>query len=188
MIVDDPAPKGRIQSMRFNPDKEWVGENKFNSQFFGLIELCQDLRDWGVRNAQLLEIGTYKGESSIIFASTWLFDHIVTLDKYNLPEQYYPLNMFLDKMTYHFIDSKDIKEHYEDNTFDVVYIDGDHEPRGLMKDMQNARSLLKTGGYMCGHDYNKVSWPHTVDTIRGFFGREPDKVYSDTSWVYKLGE
>jgi SAM-dependent methyltransferase len=103
-----------------------------------------------------------------------------------MPEQYYPLNLFLDKMTYHFIDSKDIKEHYEDNTFDVVYIDGDHEPIGLMKDMQNARSLLKTGGYMCGHDYNPISWPNTVQTIRGFFGREPDKVYSDTSWVYKV--
>jgi len=188
MNVNDPAPLGQIKSMRFNPDKEWVGDHDYNSQFFGLIELCQDLREWGVRNAQLLEIGTYKGESSIIFASTWLFDHIVTIDKFNLPEQYYPLSMFLDKMTYHFIDSVDIREHYEDKSFDVIYIDGDHEMMSLMKDLQNAKKLIKDGGYICGHDYNKISWMDSVMTIKSFFGREPDKVYDDSSWVYKIGE
>lgn len=188
MNVNDPAPLGQIKSMRFNPDKSWVGDHDYNSQFFGLIELCQDLREWGVRNAQLLEIGTYKGESTILFASTWLFDKIVTVDKFNLPEQYYPLSMFRDKMEYHFIDSVDIREHYEDKSFDVIYIDGDHKMMPLMKDLQNAKKLIKDGGYICGHDYNKISWLETVMTIRSFFGREPDKVYSDTSWVYKIGE
>lgn len=188
MNVNDPAPLGEIESMRFNPDKEWVGDHNYNSQFFGLIELCQDLREWGVRNARLLEIGTYKGESSIIFASTWLFDHIVTIDKFNMPEQYYPLSMFLDKMTYHFIDSKDIREHYADNTFDVVYIDGDHDPVKVNQDMRNAKKLLTKNGFMCGHDYNEEAWSQTAQSIRAFFGREPDKVYSDSSWVYKLGE
>ncbi len=188
MDLKDPAPQGKIESMRFNPDKEWVGDHDYNSQFFGLIELCQDLREWGVRNARLLEIGTYKGESSIIFASTWLFDNIVTVDKYNMPEQYYPLNMFLDKMDYKFIDSKDIREHYADNTFDVVYIDGDHNPQALMSDMRNAKKLLVDGGYMCGHDYNEETWMETVRTIECFFGRKPDKVYSDSSWVYRIGE
>ena len=188
MDVNDPAPLGEIESMRFNPDKEWVGDNKFNSQFFGLIELLQYLRDQEIENAKLLEIGTYKGESTILFASSWLFDHIVTVDKYNIPEQYYPLSMFLDKITYHFIDSAEIREHYEDNTFDVIYLDGDHDMRPLMKDLQNAKKLIKDGGYICGHDYNKITWMHTVMCIEGFFGREPDKVFSDSSWVYKIGE
>lgn len=188
MNVNDPAPEGKIQSMRFNPEKEWVGDHDYNSQFFGLIELCQDLREWGVKNAQLLEIGTYKGESTILFASTWLFDKIVTVDKFNLPEQYYPLSMFRDKMEYHFIDSADIREHYEDKSFDVIYIDGDHKRIPLMKDLQNAKKLIKDGGFICGHDYNKISWIETVMTIKSFFGREPDKVYDDSSWVYKIGE
>lgn len=188
MDVNDPAPLGEIESMRFNPDKEWVGDNKFNSQFFGLIELLQYIRDQEIDNAKLLEIGTYKGESTILFASSWLFDHIVTVDKYNIPEQYYPLSMFLDKITYHFIDSAEIREHYEDNTFDVIYLDGDHGMRPLMKDLQNAKKLVKDGGYICGHDYNKITWMQSVMTIEGFFGREPDKVFSDSSWVYKIGE
>lgn len=188
MDVNDTAPLGKIQSMRFNPEKEWVGDREYNSQFFGLIELCQDLREWGVRDAKLLEIGTYKGESTILFASTWLFDKIVTVDKFNLPEQYYPLSMFRDKITYHFIDSVDIREHYEDKSFDVIYIDGDHKPIPLMKDLQNAKKLVKDGGYICGHDYNKISWMTSVITIKTFFNREPDKVYDDSSWVYKIGE
>ena len=186
MNVNDPAPEGKIESMRFNPEKEWVGDDKFNNQFFGLIELCQDLRDWGVNNAKLLEVGTYKGESTILFASTWLFDKIVTIDKYNMPDHYFPLNLFKDTVDYHFIDSKDILDYYEDNTFDVIYIDGNHEPYGLMKDLQNARKLIKDGGYICGHDYNTVTWMSTVMTINTFFNRDPDKVYSDTSWVYKV--
>jgi SAM-dependent methyltransferase len=110
----------------------------------------------------------------------------VTVDKFNLPEQYYPLSMFRDKMDYHFIDSVDIREHYEDKSFDVIYIDGDHKMIPLMKDLQNAKKLIKDGGYICGHDYNKISWMESVMTIESFFGREPDKVYDDSSWVYKI--
>ena len=72
--------------------------------------------------------------------------------------------------------------------FDVIYIDGDHKPLPLMKDLQNAKKLIKDGGYICGHDYNETSWIETVRTIECFFGKEPDKVYDDSSWVYKVGE
>ena len=41
----------------------------------------------------------------------------------------------------------------ENNTYDIIYIDGDHSYHGVKHDLINAYTKIKNGGYIMGHDY-----------------------------------
>lgn len=61
--------------------------------------------------------------------------------------------------------SIDILNEYEDNYFDLIYIDGDHSYLGVQNDLELAFKKIKNGGYICGHDYevNKLKTRHNYD-------------------------
>jgi len=40
-----------------------------------------------------------------------------------------------------------------DNTYDIIYIDGDHSYEGSKKDLEQSFKKIKNGGYIMGHDY-----------------------------------
>ena len=66
-----------MSSLRFNPNPEW--NNAWGNRFYlGLTQLIFDvystLRD--KPNLKMLEIGSYKGESTFMFASLGIFDEI----------------------------------------------------------------------------------------------------------------
>jgi hypothetical protein len=44
-------------------------------------------------------------------------------------------------------------QNQEDNTYDIIYIDGDHSYNGVKQDLMNAFKKIKNGGYIMGHDY-----------------------------------
>lgn len=50
---------------------------------------------------------------------------------------------------------------------DMVFIDGDHRYETVKKDIDKALDLLRTGGLVCGHDYNWPSVKQAVDEKLG---------------------
>jgi Methyltransferase domain len=42
----------------------------------------------------------------------------------------------------------------EPNTFDVIYVDGDHEAPAVYGDMVNSLTAIKNNGWLMGHDYH----------------------------------
>lgn len=40
-----------------------------------------------------------------------------------------------------------------DETYDIIYIDGDHSYAGVKSDLHHAYAKIKNGGYIMGHDY-----------------------------------
>lgn len=46
-----------------------------------------------------------------------------------------------------------------DEKVDMVFIDGDHRFESCYRDIVKAKSLLKPGGLLCGHDYKHPLWP-----------------------------
>jgi len=42
---------------------------------------------------------------------------------------------------------------YPEDTFDMIYIDGDHSYQGCKRDLEAAYKTIKVGGWIMGHDY-----------------------------------
>ena len=50
-------------------------------------------------------------------------------------------------------DSKEVYKQFEDESIDIIFIDGDHTPEGFKKDIELWYPKVKTGGIFSGHDY-----------------------------------
>jgi predicted O-methyltransferase YrrM len=68
-------------------------------------------------------------------------------------------------------------------SFDLVYIDADHVYNTVVSDVRASWPLVRSGGWISGHDY----WPgHEDDVIaatHALFGVENIKVFADGSWL-----
>jgi Methyltransferase domain len=51
------------------------------------------------------------------------------------------------------------------NTIDFVYIDGDHTAAGVTADIETWFPKVKSGGIVCGDDYNMPTVQEVVDTL-----------------------
>jgi len=54
--------------------------------------------------------------------------------------------------------TEDAVNNFQDNSFDVIFIDADHSYEGVKKDIQNYLPKLKPSGFLICHDYNSPSW------------------------------
>ena len=131
----------------------------------------------------ILEIGTFKGEGTLLIASSGFYDHIYTCD---VVDQGHQGLEYFDNITSYIKSSNDIVDEFEDGSLSVVYIDGLHEYEQVCKDIDNYLPKLKKGGWMCGHDYHKESWPDVCRAVDERFEHVID--WMDTSWCVKVGE
>jgi hypothetical protein len=53
-----------------------------------------------------------------------------------------------------------------DSYADLVYVDGDHRPEYVLKDLRAWFPKVRMGGVICGDDFN---WPGVADVILNFF-------------------
>ena len=81
--------------------------------------------------------------------------------------------------------SVDACEQFEDEFFDVVYIDGDHTYNGVMSDIRSYLPKVKHGGLLCGHDYWDSGLVAPKQAVDDVFGK-PDMVFSDGSWMIRV--
>lgn len=174
-----------------------------STQQQGLLNLCYSAKSYiGDNNAQLVEIGSYCGESGEIIASIFPNSTLNCVDpwsKYteddytwNLDEQEaelkqaeklfdlvlakYP-NIKKNKMpSLQYVDS------LQHESIDFVYIDGNHQYSSVKEDLENWSKKVKVGGVIAGHDY---PFPPIQKALNEFFqGEEPKGIFGDGSWFY----
>lgn len=61
---------------------------------------------------------------------------------------------FLDKVHTLRDTSRNVLDHFQEGTLDVIYIDGSHEEEDVYHDFHNAYKLLKLKGHVVGDDWN----------------------------------
>ena len=64
--------------------------------------------------------------------------------------------------------SWDAAGQFEDNSLDLVYIDGDHTYQGVVKDLMFWFPKVRKGGMICGDD---IGWPGVKRAVDEFFLR-----------------
>lgn len=69
------------------------------------------------------------------------------------------------------------------DSFDLVYIDANHQYEPVYEDIQAWVPLLKrSGGLIAGHDYTDPGHPGVRRAVDEIFG-SPDIVFPDSSWA-----
>jgi predicted O-methyltransferase YrrM len=166
----------------------------------GLNDLISHINNiQNTKNLTLVEIGSYVGESTTIFAEN--FKKVISIDPYiddydlNDPAcEHISFNevyvKFLDN-TKKFNNISQIKKtsdesfsYFDDESIDVLYIDGLHTYEQVKKDIINYLPKVKKGGFICGHDYHK-NWPGVIQAIEETL-KTVDKVFIDTSWIKNI--
>jgi len=165
----------------------------------GLIDLLNYVNNFiDTRKLNMIEIGSYSGESTVIFAK--YFKNVIAIDPFiddydpnDLISEYMPMTevykSFLNNIS-KFENIIHIKETSDDAinilpNLDIsfVYIDGLHTYDQVKKDINNYIPLIKDG-FISGHDYH-ISWLNIVNGVNESIGF-PDRIFDDNSWVKKV--
>jgi hypothetical protein len=168
----------------------------------GLIDLIYYLNKFGdTTNMRMVEIGSYAGESTEIFAKH--FKEVIAIDPFSYIEDdlnapfYNQTNIEWSSVYEKFLSNTEnykninhIKKTSDDSIseipndyVDFVYIDGLHTYEQVKTDIKNYLPKIKKGGFIGGHDYHP-NWQGVVDAVNEHF--KIDKTFSDTSWIIKL--
>lgn len=70
----------------------------------------------------------------------------------DLAKKYKNKNVFIHKG-----DSTTILKSFDDNYFDIIYIDADHSYEGVMADLELSYKKIRRGGVITGHDYDTLN-------------------------------
>ena len=81
--------------------------------------------------------------------------------------------------------SLDVARLFPDASVDVVYIDANHSYDHVVADIVAWLPKIKPGGLIAGHDFDRDRWG-VVQGVRQILGN-PDAVFSDSTWVRRVG-
>jgi hypothetical protein len=152
-----------------------------------IVETRNELLDLLPINLTICEIGVFKGEFSKILLDKMKPKELHLIDIFegqmcsgdkdgnnivwtNLNDEYLKLielfklneNVFIHKgMSY------SILENFDDEFFDLIYVDGDHSYNGVKKDLEVSFRKIKNNGFILGHDYTP-QFQGVIDAVNEF--------------------
>jgi precorrin-6B methylase 2 len=165
---------------------------RLGNNLAGLIDFVNFIkRFYDTKELTLLEIGSFTGESSEIFAQN--FKKVTCIDSWVGKS----VEMFLKTCTAQDIENKfdEMAAKYDNiqkikadsieaaskikKKFDIVYIDGDHTYNAVKSDI--ASWIDKAKLIISGHDYNK-NHVGVIKAVNQAF-QKPDEIFRDSSWL-----
>jgi hypothetical protein len=78
-------------------------------------------------------------------------------------------------------DSVAESKNYEDEFFNIVYIDASHDYENVKQDILSWYSKVKNGGFLCGDDYHP-GWSGVVSAVDEIFGKSL-KILGNSQWL-----
>ena len=149
-------------------------EKKFLDSRLSLLKLLP-------KKSKCIEIGTWKGEFSkkileivdpieLHLIDPWKLqnDNMHQNSLYGRNIEQNTLNLIFQLVSKTFLNcdnivihrdfSKNILKKFDDNSFDWIYIDGDHTYSSVLNDLQISSQKIKKNGIICGDDYTLGYW------------------------------
>lgn len=146
----------------------------------------------------ICEIGVYKGRMTSlwnvilinhdIFYSYIGIDHFSGSTEHDHTINYYDITKENLKPIEDYIyiinnDSINESRNWDDNYFDIIYIDGNHDYYSVANDLKVWFPKLKAGGYICGDDLT-TGWPGVIEAVEEKFGKSVKK-FSNQQWYFR---
>lgn len=163
----------------------------------GLLDMI-DMIPQDYRNL-MVEIGSYQGESTMMFAASFEQVHAVdpwaTSDpsRYKIPqisdaEAIFNQRLrFIGNITKVMDTSPEAAGRFEDLSLDFVYIDGHHGFRQVISDIEAWTPKVRPGGFLGGHDYEMEGHPDVKKAVDSVFdGYKQVHTFCDSSWLVRL--
>lgn len=147
---------------------------------------------------RICEIGVYKGRLTamlnVILINHDMFYKYVGIDHFSGSTEhdhainYYDIAMENLKSIEDYItiiknDSINESRNWEDEYFDIIYIDGGHDYYSVIRDLNAWYPKLKPGGFMCGDDYT-TGWPGVMEAVEEKFNKV-NKFNFQQWWIAK---
>jgi len=191
-------------TQRFNVPTEWRIHSHYNFHYKGFLDMVNELPSYFQPHSlpvTMIEIGSYMGESTMMFASIGLFKTIHSIDPHQGTEEFnelfgyswgdvekeYKLNTrHFDNIIHHKDFSYNVVDKFEDNSIDFIYIDAEHTYESVKKDLELYLPKLKVGGVIGGHDYMSDFWPGVCRAVEEVVGT-PTQLFQDSSWIKQIG-
>jgi hypothetical protein len=164
----------------------------------GLINMMEDIaHEIAIENAA--EIGCFHGVSTEVLAmycqslyaiDPWLEDDAACPDGLNSYESFSARMRNYDNVYTLRTKSPAVCEQFHFGLFDFVYLDGMHTYKEVVEDIQAWLPLVRSGGFLCGHDYVDyqdswaAQWIQVKAAVDDTLG-PPNKVYPDSSWLWR---
>jgi hypothetical protein len=162
----------------------------------GLQDFCNYVKEKIGQDIKILEIGAFAGDSTEIFAMN--FKEVYSVDPWmngydpndgasnanmiEVEKQYDEVMNYYGNVKKYKMLSEQAVLLFDDNFFDVVYIDALHTYEGCKKDILLWLSKVKETGYISGHDYGSKHFPGVKkaieESLKGHIIR-----FNDSSWI-----
>ena len=191
-----------MKTLRYNPPNEWTNSSA-NYLFLGFCDMLSYINSYfkGRNDLRMIEIGSFMGESSSLFASSGMFKEIHCIEPFSgntdafdtLPidnwkdvkEEFDMNTRVFENIILHQDFSYNVDNKFEDKSFDFVYMDGAHDYKSVERDIQLYLPKLKPLRLFGGHDYSE-EFPSLAEVVNKLFGK-PDKHFLDASWIKNVG-
>ena len=142
----------------YNENEKWFCNNlNFLNNFFSTKNNIN----------KILEVGSYEGRSAIFFLKTFPNANIICVDTWSGSDEHNQYNFTVVEKNF------DINTNYYQNnnclkkikntsnnffsnnfeTFDLIFVDGDHSSHQVKLDIENSWKILNKGGYLLLDDY-----------------------------------
>ena len=89
-------------------------------------------------------------KATLVYYEQKIFDAALKMTKKKIKP-------FEDRVKFIIQDSVKASKKFKDNSLDLVFIDGDHSYEGVKRDIEAWLPKVKKGGWICGHDYTRLS-------------------------------
>ena len=165
-----------------------------NNSVEGLFDMIQDI---GIKDFTIVEVGSFAGVSSELFAM--FCKQLYCVDIWTMDPTYQEIDpqallkaeVMFDQVwqDYENIEplqdfSINVAEDFEDGELELVYIDGRHDYPSVLADIKAWLPKVKKGGWITGHDID-LDGERVLKAVTEMFGTNY-KTYKDTSWSHQV--
>lgn len=129
-------------------------------------------------------VNTYTGKNNNAVSPLWRERYENNAEE-NFKKAYDNVEKYGDRASLLRLNSIDASKLFKDNTLDLVFADASHDYESLINDSTAWWPKIKTGGYMCGHDYGVENFPDIKSAVQDLFKDYTIELDVDFTWFVR---